>query len=164
MNGTRISTTDSGPPGLPRLSSTTIVITSAERQYLLDHGSTYGGGTATHSLTLYRHANGALVFGAGTVQWPWGLDTNHDRGSPPPLPGNPAYPAFAQALHDMRQATMNLFTDMGVPPATPQAGLVVGARLDRLGEARLDDRDSAGGVAAPGGIPGRDQRDRCGRR
>ena len=27
------------------------------------------------------HASGALVFGAGTVQWSWGLDGNHDRGS-----------------------------------------------------------------------------------
>ena len=27
---------------------------------LLDYGSTYGPGTATHSLTLYRHASGAL--------------------------------------------------------------------------------------------------------
>ena len=35
---------------------------------------------ATHSLTLYRAASGALVFGAGTVQWSWGLDANHDRG------------------------------------------------------------------------------------
>ena len=48
---------------------------------LQDYGSTYGAGTATHSLTLYRHASGALVFGAGTVQWSWGLDSNHDRGS-----------------------------------------------------------------------------------
>ena len=38
-------------------------------------------GTANHALTLYRHASGALVFGAGTVQWSWGLDSNHDRGS-----------------------------------------------------------------------------------
>ena len=27
------------------------------------------------------HASGALVFGAGTVQWSWGLDSHHDRGS-----------------------------------------------------------------------------------
>ena len=84
------------PAGLARLSSTTVVITGAEQQYLLDHGSTYGGGTATHSLTLYRHGSGALVFGAGTVQWPWGLDTNHDRGNPPPLPGFPGYAAFCR--------------------------------------------------------------------
>ena len=30
--------------------------------------------TVNHALTLYRHTSGALVFGAGTVQWSWGLD------------------------------------------------------------------------------------------
>ena len=45
---------------------------------LQDNGSTYAPGTATHHLTLYRDANAGaptrLVFGAGTVQWSWGLD------------------------------------------------------------------------------------------
>ncbi|MGH9893470.1 MAG: N,N-dimethylformamidase beta subunit family domain-containing protein, partial [bacterium] len=95
------------PPGLVRLSSTTI----NGVQLLQDYGSTYAGGTATHRLTLYKHGSGALVFGAGTVQWSWGLDSNHDRGS---------NPADAR----MRQATVNLFADMGVQPATLQAGLV----------------------------------------
>ncbi len=53
------------PPGLMRLSTSTRSISSM----LLDYGSTYGDGTATHSLTLYRHSSGALVFGAGTIQW-----------------------------------------------------------------------------------------------
>jgi hypothetical protein len=65
----------------------------------------------THHLSLYRHTSGALVFGAGTVQWSWGLDANHDRGS-------------AAASADMQQATVNLLADMGVQPATLQAGLV----------------------------------------
>ena len=78
--------------------------------YLQDYGSTYGPGTANHALTLYRHASGALVFGAGTVQWSWGLDSNHDRGS--------AAPNLA-----MQQATINLFADMGAHPLTPQSGL-----------------------------------------
>ena len=95
------------PPGLVRLSSTTI----NGVQLLQDYGSTYAAGTATHRLTLYKHGSGALVFGAGTVQWSWGLDSNHDRGS---------NPADAR----MRQATVNLFADMGVQPATLQAGLV----------------------------------------
>ena len=38
------------------------------------------------------HASGALVFGAGTVQWSWGLDSNHDRGS--------AAPSLADAAGD----------------------------------------------------------------
>ena len=97
-----------GPPGLVRLSSTTV---NGVPQRLLDNGSTYGPGTATHNLTLYRHASGALVFGAGTVQWSWGLDGKHDRGSDAPDAR-------------MQQATVNLFADMGVQPATLQAGLV----------------------------------------
>ena len=64
-------------------------------------------------LTLYRHSSGALVFGAGTVQWSWGLDSNHDRGS-------------AAADTAVRQATVNLFADMGVQAGSLQAGLVPG--------------------------------------
>ncbi|WP_298231779.1 N,N-dimethylformamidase beta subunit family domain-containing protein [uncultured Azohydromonas sp.] len=96
------------PPGLIRLSQTAI----SSGGMLLDHGSSYGSGTVTHYLTLYRHpAKGALVFGAGTIQWSWGLDANHTR------PGT----AVDQR---MRQATVNLFADMGVQPATLQSPLV----------------------------------------
>jgi hypothetical protein len=94
------------PPGLIRLSTTT----ATGVEVLQDYGSTYASGTATHHLTLYKHSSGALVFGSGTIQWPWGLDGNHDRVSTTP---NPA----------MQQATVNLFADMGVQPATLQAGL-----------------------------------------
>jgi hypothetical protein len=99
----------SRPPGLIRLSSSTIPLDG--NYHLLDEGATFGPGTAIHSLTLYRHDSGALVFGAGTTRWSWGLDNNHD--SEPSLP-------------DVRiqQATVNLFADMGVQPATLQAGLV----------------------------------------
>ena len=99
----------SRPAGLTRLSATSVTGVSK----LQDNGSTYGRGNATHSLTLYRHASGALVFGAGTVQWPWGLDSNHDRGS-------------AAADVAVRQATVNLFADMGVQPGLLQPGLVPG--------------------------------------
>lgn len=67
-----------------------------------------------HKLALYRHSSGALVFGAGTVQWSWGLDANHDRGNEP------------ESI-DMQQATVNLFADMGVLPATLMPGLVSAA-------------------------------------
>ena len=86
---------------------------------LQDYGSTYGAGTATHHLTLYRAPSGALVFGAGTVQWSWGLDSNHDRG--------PAPPADVR----MQQATVNLLADMGAQPATLQSGLVAATAVDR---------------------------------
>jgi hypothetical protein len=64
----------------------------------------------THKLSLYRHTGGALVFGAGTIQWSWGLDSVHDRGSLSPS-------------RDMQQATVNLFADMGAQPATIQSNL-----------------------------------------
>ena len=95
------------PAGLVRMSTTTV----PNAPVLTDYGSSFGSDTATHHLTLYRHDSGALVFGAGTVQWSWGLDSNHDRGS-------------AAADVRMQQATVNLFADMEIQPATLQSGLV----------------------------------------
>ncbi len=71
--------------------------------------TTIGG--KTHKLSLYKHASGAYVFGAGTVQWMWGLDNVHDRGNLP-------------VDIRMQQATVNLFADMGVQPATLQGNLI----------------------------------------
>ena len=96
------------PAGLFYLSTATYDLTT---DYLLDYGVTYGAGTATHHLTMYRAPSGALVFGAGTVQWAWGLDNNHDGSITPPPD------------QDMQQATVNLFADMGAQPATLQPGL-----------------------------------------
>src|SRR6266403_572240 len=102
----------SRPAGLIDMSSATYNLTN---DLLLDYGGVYGAGTATHSLTLYRASSGALVFGAGTVQWSWGLDNNHDgTGGAPDL--------------DMQQATVNLFADMGVQPGSLQAGLVFASK------------------------------------
>ncbi len=98
------------PPGLVRLSSTTLSIGSV----LQDFGSNYGPGTLNHALTLYRHSSGARVFGAGTVQWSWGLDSNHDLGSEP-------------ADVRMQQATVNLLADMNSQPGSLRPGLVVAA-------------------------------------
>jgi hypothetical protein len=83
------------PPGLTYLSET--VDTDAE--VFTDWGTnTAQHQTATHHLTEYRAASGALVFGAGTVQWSWGLD------------GPYADPT-------MQQATRNVLADMGAGPA-----------------------------------------------
>ncbi len=100
----------SRPPGLFRNSTT--VVNGAP--VLTDFGSSFGSGIANHALTLYRHDSGALVFGAGTVQWSWGLDSQHDRAGP-------------AADVRMRQATVNLLADMGAQPATLQAGLTAAA-------------------------------------
>ncbi len=95
------------PTGLMRLSSTSI----AGASKLQDYGSSYAPGTATHSLTVYRHpTSNALVFGAGTVQWSWGLDGVHDRGGSVPDVR-------------MQQAMVNLFADMGVQPFAVGSGL-----------------------------------------
>jgi hypothetical protein len=99
------------PPGTIDLSSTTANVPNL----LVDYGSTYVQGNATHSMTLYRAPSGALVFGAGTVQWSWGLDVNHDI-EPDTGPSSPDL--------NMQQATLNLLADMGVQPATIQPGLV----------------------------------------
>ena len=96
------------PAGVIRMSSTTLDVTP---KYLLNYGSVYGAGTATHHLTLYRHSSGALVFGAGTIQWAWGLDGIHDR-------------AGTTTDVRMQQATVNLFADMGAQPRSLRAGLV----------------------------------------
>ena len=99
------------PRGLIRLSATTARVAGR----ILDYGSSYGPGIATHSLSLYRRPNGALVFGAGTIQWSWGLDRNHDNNAGAPVAGPDVR---------VQQATVNLFADMGVQPQTLQAPLV----------------------------------------
>jgi hypothetical protein len=100
------------PAGLIHLSSTTATVGT----YLLDYGYNYGPGVATHNFTMYRHPSGALVFGAGDVQYSWSLDSNHwDTFNVQPVP--PADPRI-------QQATVNLLADMHVQPATLQAGLV----------------------------------------
>jgi hypothetical protein len=93
------------PPGLMDLSSTT----DPTAQDFTDYGSQLTTQSTTHHLTLYRAPSGALVFGAGTVQYSWGLDSDNPAGKP-------ADPV-------MQQATVNLFADMGAQPSTLISGL-----------------------------------------
>jgi len=99
------------PAGLINMSSTTLVVDT----YLRDYGTTIGTEEATHSLTMYRAPSGALVFGAGTVFWSWGLDENH-AGAPTPTDPN------------VQQAMVNMFADMGIQPETLMASLVVATK------------------------------------
>lgn len=99
----------SQPAGLIHLSTDTQDVPS----YLQDYGSTYASGRATHHLSLYRAPSGALVFGAGTIQWAWGLDDTHWSD----VSGTTADPA-------VQQATVNLLADMGAQPQSLQTGLV----------------------------------------
>ncbi len=102
------------PAGEFDLSSTTL----SGVQPFTDYGSTTAAsGTETHHLTLYRAASGALVFGAGTVQWAWGLnDVNAWSSAGPPDGSVPD--------KNMQQATVNLLADMGAQPTTLMSGLV----------------------------------------
>jgi len=99
------------PAGAFHLSTTTYPLTA---DYLLDYGATYGAGIATHHMMMYRAPSGALVFGAGTIDWAYGLTSNHDNPFNFPTPDPDI---------NMEQATVNLFADMGIQPATLQSGL-----------------------------------------
>ncbi len=113
------------PPGLFRLSATTI----DNLQYCVHPGRGCETGSATHNAVMYRHESGALVFDTGTLQWPWGLDAHHDTetGVPPERQNgmdtrvgvDPNGPDLV-----LQQATLNVFADMGVQPATMQPDLV----------------------------------------
>ena len=108
------SSPDNGfmPYGLVDLSSTTLQTSAVNYQF----GDVDGAGTATHNLIEYRDpTSGALVFGAGTVFWSWGLSSQHDA-SPD---GN-----TTATDPDVQQAMVNLFANMGVQPGTLQSTLV----------------------------------------
>ncbi len=119
------------PAGLIDLSTTV----GSTPQYLQDFGSVTKPGTTTHHLTLYRAASGALVFGAGTVQWGWGLDQYHDGANPAPADSR------------MQQATVNLLADMTVQPATLMTGLVAASASTDTTGPTVTVTSPAGGTA-----------------
>jgi hypothetical protein len=102
------------PAGLIDLSTTTVAVstylyfspTPAPGYYYT------GNANATHHMTLYRAPSGALVFGAGTVDYSGGVDSSHAVYSTTPPDPN------------LQQATVNVLADMGVQPATLRTGLV----------------------------------------
>jgi len=116
------------PAGLVRLSRTTVNNVWMVQDFIANCDS----GTASHSLVIYRAKSGALVFGAGTVQWSWGLDDHRDTETGvPPERANPTNIRVGVdqmgTEPDIIQATMNLFVDMGVYPGVEavDAGLVL---------------------------------------
>ena len=123
------------PPGTFRVSQT-----AGSGDRLQDHGSTYAQGQATHAMTTYRAASGALVFSAGTIQWAWALDGNHDRGS--------AAPDTAA-----QQATVNLFADMSVQPDTLRPGLTAAAASTDTTGPTTAITSPAAGATLPVGSP-----------
>lgn len=69
-----------------------------------------------HHLILYRHSSGALVFGAGSIQFAWALDSVHYGGT------------SNRASQDMQQAMVNLLADMSTQPGSLQANLVAATK------------------------------------
>eukprot|EP00438_Fugacium_kawagutii_P001343 Skav226327 [mRNA] locus=scaffold3301:697255:705085:- [translate_table: standard] len=112
------------PRGLIRLSETHV------DNAIVDHGACFDSGSATHHLTLqYKASSGALVFGAGTVQWSWGLDNFHDAVTGMNNMWESEYntrigvdPSGPDPV--VQQATLNLFADMGVQAPILGAGMV----------------------------------------
>jgi methionine-rich copper-binding protein CopC len=99
------------PAGLFDAAAT--LITAPE--VIQDYGNTYSQANVIWAPTIYRVAGGGLIFSTGSVQWAWGLDTDHatvpDSG--------PSAPDVT-----MEQATINILADMQAQPATIQTGLV----------------------------------------
>ncbi|GAB3744918.1 hypothetical protein GCM10028864_13680 [Microlunatus parietis] len=95
------------PTGLIRMSTTV----GPTPELLQDFGNVVTPGTTTHHLTQYRAPSGALVFSAGSIQWAWGLDENHDGQVEPPD-------------QRIRQATVNILADMGALAGTIAPDLV----------------------------------------
>jgi hypothetical protein len=124
------------PPGEIDLSSTTMTAPQVVQTY--QEGLAQE--TVTHHLTMYRAASGALVFEAGTVQWAWGLNSNHD-GDAQPAP-SPV----------MQQATVNLLADMGnVQPGTLMSGLVPATKTTATTPPTSTITSPAAGTVIPNG-------------
>jgi hypothetical protein len=88
-------------------------------------GQTAPGSTQTANMSLYRATSGALVFGAGTVQWSWGLESFNAWGESNTDPsGNAPDP-------NMEQFTVNLLSMMGAQPGTLETGLVSGPSVPK---------------------------------
>jgi hypothetical protein len=108
-------------------------------QRLIAPNEEFASGPASNSLTLYRAASGALVFDTGSVQWAWGLASQHDGDA-----RNPPSP-------DMQQATVNLLADMGAQPAALESDLVAAtASTDTTPPASAITSPAAGATLADG--------------
>ena len=71
--------------------------------------------TQISNATRYTAPGGGKVFATGSIQWVWALDS--DQGFDPVNP--PRVDARAQ------QIFVNVLSDMGARPTTPNPGLVV---------------------------------------
>lgn len=79
---------------------------------LTDAGDEYGSGNVTHRLVVQPGGHGGIVFGTGTVNWAFGVDSanTYQQGSD-------------NTSTVLQQATLNILTDMGAPPTTLMSGM-----------------------------------------
>lgn len=107
----------------PVLESPRAVILAAhtfniDGSYANDNGQDYSGiGNLVWGIISQRYSSGAVVVGFGTCQWAWALDAMHDRAA---TPTNTA----------AQQFTINLLQDLGAPPESLMAGLVLSPRVN----------------------------------
>jgi hypothetical protein len=77
----------------------------------------YGSGSATQNVTMYRGSRNSLIFSAGVSTWSWGLSSVVD------------YPTelewYSKEDRAVKQATVNLLADMGVPPPRNALGVLM---------------------------------------
>jgi hypothetical protein len=98
------------PPGLFHVSTTEI-----DNQEPGTTSFEFGRASIKHHLSLYRASSGALVFHAGTMRLQRALGGYFNR-------------VLGPVDRRIQQAMLNLFADMNVQPAVPQAGLVLASR------------------------------------
>ena len=89
------------------------------------------------------------------MQWAWGLDAHHDTetGVPPERVNENTTRVGVDPNRNVRQATVNLFADMGVQPATLAPDLVrAEASEDREPPVSRIDEPRTGSSLPPGPV------------
>ena len=115
--------------------------------YADDNGENYtGNGTLNWGIACHYPRSGAaagLVFSFCTNQWMWGLSDYHRRGS-------------AVNNREMRQATYNLFTDLGATAVTKESDLttVSAVALSTYGAAKVGTGSSVQTLVITGSAAG----------
>ena len=110
----------SEPSGVTQLTATPVTANNPE--FVQDFGMAYAatppaGQPAVTEAVKYRAASGALVFAAGTIQWPWALGPYF---IPNPGGGDTYFQAPTNTEDPrIQQATYNILSDMSAQPATP---------------------------------------------
>eukprot|EP00051_Salpingoeca_urceolata_P017394 m.236546 g.236546 ORF g.236546 m.236546 type:complete len:755 (+) comp18941_c0_seq3:129-2393(+) len=115
------------PGGMIHLSETHV----DNVMYIQDAGSVYDSGAGTHRMVLFRHPeSGAVTFGAGTVQFGFGLDDTHDDVGSVNLLSNFLNSRLGTDLAGPEQSIAQLLVNVlqaqgGLRPTTPDAWLTV---------------------------------------